>query len=124
MVLTFNGYLRGQAMKNILIGLMLVSCATTQPSQPTPQEKKEVQPRYKTGDCLMVVDPSTGGKPTRHRVRVEKIDLRLKRYWYRWLLDSGKWDSELSSAVGKFEVLERITQKVDCPSLEISYDRI
>jgi hypothetical protein len=110
----------------MLIRLMLVTlmvgCATTQPSQSAPQEKKQIQPRYKAGDCLMVVDPSTGSKPTRHRVRVEKISLQLGRYYYRWLLDSGRWDTELSSGAGKFEVLEKITQKVDCPSLEVSYD--
>lgn len=63
----------------------------------------------------MLVDPVAGSKPTRHRMRVEKISLQEGRYWYRWLLDSGRWDSELASAVGKFEVLERITQKVRCP---------
>jgi hypothetical protein len=106
-----------------MMALVAVGCATTQPSQPASQEtKKEAAPRYRAGDCLMLVDPATGNKPTRHRVRVEKIDLRLKRYWYRWLLDNGKWDSELSSAVGKFEVLEKITQKVSCPSLEVVND--
>lgn len=109
---------------------VLFSCTTTKPippvliKQPTPKKtekpsseetKKEKPPRYQVGDCLMLVDPETGSKPTRHRVRVEKIDLRVRRYWYRWLMDTERWDSELSSAVGKFEVLEKITQKVNCP---------
>jgi hypothetical protein len=104
----------------LILALIIVGCATTQPSQPAPQPapqetKKEAPPRYKVGDCLMLVDPTTGSKPTRHRVRVEKIDLSARRYYYRWLFDNGKWDSELSSTVGKFEVLESITQKVNCP---------
>lgn len=110
-------------MKKLIILFFLFGCTTTlQPTSHPAAQSQEKLPRYKSGDCLMLVDPSTGNKPTRHRVRVEKIDLRLKRYWYRWLLDNGKWDSELSSAVGKFEVLEKITQKVNCPSLEVAHD--
>lgn len=105
----------------LMLIMLLTGCATSNPIS-SQETKKEVAPRYQTGDCLMIVDPSTGSKPTRHRVRVEKIDLRLKRYWYRWLLDSGRWDTELSSTVGRFEVLEKITQKVVCPSLEVVYD--
>lgn len=72
----------------------------------------------------MVFDPSDN-KPTRHRVRVEKVDLSLQRYFYRWLMDSGKWDSGLSSGVGKFETLEKITKKVnDCPeSVPVAFKR-
>jgi hypothetical protein len=96
--------------------MILIGCASTQPvAQPESQKKTASPPRYKIGDCLMIVDPSTGSKPTPHRVRVEKINLQIRRYYYRWLLDVGKWDKELSSGVGKFEVLEKISQKVDCP---------
>ena len=94
----------------------LFGCASTpQSSLPPAPQIQETMPLYKIGDCLMLVDPITGKKPTRHRVRVEKIDLQKRRYWYRWLLDSGKWDSDLSTTVGKFETLEKITQKVKCP---------
>jgi len=106
-------------MKKIMCLIFAVGCVSV--PKPTPTDTSPNH-KYKVGDCLMLVDPATGNKPTRHRVRVEKIDLRLKRYWYRWLLDNGKWDSELSSAVGKFEVLEKITQKVSCPSLEVVND--
>ena len=103
----------------LMLALVMVGCATTQPQKPTPsapEEKKKIPPLYKVGDCLMLVDPSNGKKPTRHRVRVEKISLQEGRYYYRWLLDNGRWDSGLSATVGKFEVLEKITQKVnDCP---------
>jgi hypothetical protein len=100
-------------MKYILF-LLLVGCATTPP--PVLQKyNSDPAPQYQVGDCLMVFDP-TDNKPTRHRVRVERVDTGLKRYFYRWLMDSGKWDSGLSSSVGKFKTLEKITKKVDdCP---------
>lgn len=62
----------------------------------------------------MIIDLPNGETKSRHRVRVEKVG--VDRYYYRWLLDDGRWDAELSSNVGKFEVLEKISKKVfDCP---------
>lgn len=95
---------------------LMAGCTSTKPAaQPAAHQEATKPPRYTIGDCLMIVDPSTGSKPTPHRVRVEKVDLQVRRYYYRWLLDVGKWDRELSSGVGKFEVLEKISQKVNCP---------
>lgn len=97
----------------LFLFLMLAGCASIPP--PTEVPMQQHTPKYKVGDCLMVFDP-TDNKPTRQRVRVERVDTGLQRYFYRWLMDSGKWDSGLSSSVGKFKTLEKITKKVDdCP---------
>jgi len=64
----------------------------------------------------MLIDPTHGVASSRHRVRIEKVEQELRKYSYRWLLDTGKWDSELSQGVGRFDLLEKITVKVyDCP---------
>jgi hypothetical protein len=108
-------------MKHLFLCALLIGCASSpqvpnSASQPTPSpiQAPKRQPKYKVGDCLMIVDLPKGETQSRHRVRVEKIS--ADRYYYRWLLDDGRWDSELSSNVGKFEVLEKISKKVfDCP---------
>jgi hypothetical protein len=95
----------------LIAALLLLSCTTA----PTPVVDRG--PRYKPGDCLMLIDPDRGVFKTRHRVRVEKVEIDLKRYSYRWLLDNGKWDSMLSFGVGNFSLLEKITTKAyDCPT--------
>ena len=108
-------------MKHLFLCALLIGCASSpqvpnsapQPT-PSPTQAPKRQPKYKVGDCLMIVDLPNGETQSRHRVRVEKIG--VDRYFYRWLLDDGRWDSELSSNVGKFEVLEKISKKVlDCP---------
>lgn len=108
-------------MKNLFLCVLLIGCASfpqvpnsaPRPT-PTPTQAPKRQPKYKIGDCLMIVDLPNGETKSRHRVRVEKVG--VDRYYYRWLLDDGRWDTELSSNVGKFEVLEKISKKVfDCP---------
>lgn len=99
--------------KFILCFLLIVGCTST-----TSLPQGQPTPKYSVGDCLMLVDPSNGSKPTYHRLRIEKVDLAAQRYWYRWRLDNNKWDSDLSTIVGKFEVLEKISKKVfDCPKV-------
>jgi hypothetical protein len=96
----------------ILLFTIIVGCTTTK----SPTDERHKLARYKTGDCLMLVDPSHGVFSSRHRVRIEKVEQDLRKYSYRWLLDNGKWDSELSYGVGNFDVLEKITVKAyDCP---------
>ena len=95
-------------MKKIFLFLFLSGCVsvTKAPSQH--------KPKYQIGDCLMIVDLPSGETSSPHRVRVEKIE--SVRYLYRWLLSKNRWDTELSSNVGKFEILEKISKKVnDCP---------
>ena len=92
-------------MKTLMSFILLVGCVAVSASEPSP--------KYKIGDCLMIVDLPSGETDSPHRVRIEKI--QSNKYLYRWLLGK-KWDSELSSNVGKFEILEKISKKVnDCP---------
>lgn len=92
--------------------VLIVGCTTTKP----PVDERYELARYKVGDCLMLIDPSHGVFSSRHRVRIEKVEQDLRKYSYRWLLDNGKWDSELSHGVGNFDMLEKITIKAyDCP---------
>jgi hypothetical protein len=110
-------------MKYLFLCALLIGCATSpqvpnSASQPTPSPAPMPtrKPKYKTGDCLMIVDLPSGEIESRHRVRIERIG--VDRYYYRWLLDGNRWDSELSSGAGKFEVLEKISKKVfDCPKV-------
>lgn len=110
-------------MKVFLCSALLAGCTSTSIPSKEPQKESSSQlpaltPKYKNGDCLMLVDPLNSRKPTRHRMRVEKVDIKAKRYWYRWLLDDNRWDSGLSTTVGEFLVLEKITEKVDdCPKV-------
>lgn len=99
--------------KNVqLLSVLITGCVTTK----YPIDEKSKLAKYKTGDCLMLIDPTHGVFSSRHRVRIEKVEQELRKYSYRWLLETGKWDSELSQGVGGFDVLEKITVKVyDCP---------
>ena len=108
-------------MKHLFLCVLLIGCATSpqvpnsasQPT-PTPTQAPKRQPKYKVGDCLMIVDLPRGETTSRHRIRIESVG--VERYFYRWLLDGGRWDSGLSSNVGKFEVLEKISKIAnDCP---------
>ena len=106
-------------MKYLFLCVLLIGCATSpqvpnSAPQPAPTPVPRRQPKYKVGDCLMIVDLLKGETKSRHRVKIEKVG--VDRYYYRWLLDNGRWDSQLSSNAGKFEVLEKISKKVfDCP---------
>lgn len=110
-------------MKYLFLFILLVGCATSPQvpnsvpqSTPTPAPAPKRKPKYKSGDCLMIVDLPRGETKSRHRVRIEKVG--VDRYYYRWLLDNGRWDSELSGNAGQFEVLEKISKKVfDCPKV-------
>lgn len=110
-------------MKHLFLCALLIGCASSpqvpnsapQPT-PTPTQAPKRKPKYKVGDCLMIVDLLKGETNSPHRVRIEKIG--VDRYYYRWLLDGNRWDSELSSGAGRFEVLEKISKKVfDCPQV-------
>ena len=106
--------------KIMFVGL-LSACASKQPveSLSMPEDKsEEIVNKYIIGDCLMLIDPPSNIWKSNHFVKVEKIDLLNKRYYYRWHLGH-KWDSGLSSAVGKFSVLEKITQKIDCNLIKV-----
>lgn len=77
-------------------------------------------PKYAVGDCLMIVDLPNGKVESPYRVRVEKIEAGA--YWYRWLLDNGRWAVDLSclrkgnGPCWEFKSLEKISKKVeDCP---------
>jgi hypothetical protein len=101
---------------------LLSACVSNKPTEAPVAPKdapKEPVSKYVIGDCLMLVDPTVNIWKTKHFVRVEKIDYKNKRYYYRWRLDNNKWDSGLSSTVGKFNVLERITLKIDCNSIKV-----
>jgi hypothetical protein len=101
--------------------IFVFSCVTT-PSRPSQEEREREaeeillalqEPKYGVNDCLMIVDLPRGETTSPLRVRVEKIE--NGRYWYRWWLGS-YWDMELTTAVGEFRVLEKISLKVeDCP---------
>jgi len=100
-------------MKSVFIFfIFLINCVSSPQPIVLPKENK-IQPKYQIGDCLMIVDLPSGQTYSRHRIKIEKI---TDRYWYRWLLDNNKWDSNLSTIVGQFEKLEKISKKVnDCP---------
>lgn len=108
-------------MIKYLAVLILSGCITTT-QQPTPQQTVENRaPKYAVGDCLMIVDLPSGKTISPYRVRVEKI--QDNSYWYRWLLDNGRWALGLSclrEGLGPcwgFESLEKISKKVsDCPN--------
>ena len=113
---------------HLLTGFIFVGCAQTQVSNPPTEEiieiseesTEEQEPKYKVGDCLMIVDLPSGETTSPYRVRVEKVENGA--YWYRWLLDGNVWARDLSclrrgnDPCSKFESLEKISKKVnDCP---------
>jgi|GEM_PF-3883519 len=103
-------------LKILISSFLLVGCVSTkEPSKTELVEKTQKrQPKYKVGDCLMIVDLPNGETNSRHRIKIESVG--TSRYYYRWLLDNGQWDKRLSGAVGQFDVLEKISKKVnDCP---------
>lgn len=106
-------------MKYLFLCVLLISCATapqTNILSPQLPPLPAQNPKYKVGDCLMIVDLPSGKTESRHRVRIEKIT--TNSYYYRWLLDDNRWDKGLSNGAGKFEVLEKISKKVyDCPKV-------
>lgn len=98
-------------MKNLFLFCLLAGCVSAPKAPDLSHQRK---PKYQIGDCLMIVDLPSGETNSPHRVRVEKIE--PTRYLYRWLLGKNRWDTELSGNVGKFEILEKISKKVnDCP---------
>lgn len=99
-------------MKILFFLILLSGCVSV--LQPLGPKNKPSVHKYKVWDCLMIVDLPSGELFSPHRVRIEKIE--SGRYYYRWLLGANKWDQELSTGVGRFEVLEKISKKVnDCP---------
>lgn len=100
-------------MKKLFFLILLNGCASI--SQPLGSENQKAPlHKYKIGDCLMIVDLPRGETSSPHRVRIEKIE--SNRYYYRWLLERNRWDQGLSSGVGRFDILEKISKKVnDCP---------
>lgn len=109
-------------LPGFLISLVLSLAACISPSRPSQEEREREaeeillalqEPKYAVNDCLMIVDLPRGETTSPLRVRVEKIE--NGRYWYRWWLGN-YWDMELTTAVGEFHVLEKISLKVeDCP---------
>lgn len=108
-------------MKYLFLCALLISCASTKTPNdfdtmdtPTFEQPPKKPHKYKVGDCLMIVDLPSGQTHSRHRVKIVSIDNEY--YYYKWLLDNGKWALGPSKAVGRFETLEKISKKVkDCP---------
>jgi len=107
--------------KIAFVGL-LSACVSNKPTE-VPNKPQDnpvlLVSKYKAGDCLMLVDPTSNVWKSNHFVRVERIDFANKRYYYRWFLDNNKWDSGLSTTVGRFNTLEKITVKIDCNGIKV-----
>ena len=101
---------------------LLSACVSNKPTE-VPNKPQDnpilLVSKYKAGDCLMLVDPTSNIWKSHHFIRVEKIDFANERYHYRWFLDNNKWDSGLSTTVGKFDILEKITVKIDCSKVKV-----
>lgn len=113
----------GLNLFNQLIFIALLSaCVSNKPtdvSNAPPDNSILRLNKYKVGDCLMLIDPTSNIWKSNHFIRVEKIDLANERYHYRWFLDNNKWDSGLSTTVGQFDILEKITVKIDCNKVKV-----
>lgn len=93
---------------NLFLFCLLAGCVSAPRASDLSHQRK---PTYQIGDCLMIVDLPSGETSSPHRVRVEKIE--PTRYLCRCFLGKNRWDTELSSNAEGFEILEKISKKVN-----------